>query len=359
MNSIKNLGNQLISKQISDKTINPFGTEATKYFYDLTPEKILTAVEDVGLKCTGRVLTLNSMENRVYEVEIEVDDETLKSPSERFRIVKFYRPGRWSRDQINDEHQFLMDLKECEIPVVAPLTFLDGQSVMTMSDLGIHYAIFPKVGGRNPDELTDEQLTQIGRLMGRMHGVGRSKDAQHRIKLNPETYGLNNLAFLLSADLIPTSIRPKYEQVVKEICQISEPLFKTARSQRIHGDCHMGNLLWGSEGPFWVDFDDMVVGPQMQDLWLIVPGRDEESQRQLSLLLTGYEQMCDFDRATLKLFEPLRALRFIHFSAWIGKRWEDPAFKRTFINYGSDGYWQEQLNDLYEQLDLIRDAVSL
>jgi len=331
-----------------------FGNEATKYFYELTPERVLSAVEELGVSCTGRVLTLNSMENRVYEVEIELDDPDPKNPSEKFRIVKFYRPGRWSKEQILEEHEFLADLKEHEIPVVAPLLFPDNSTVRTLADLNIIFSVFPKVGGRNPDEFTDEQTLQIGRLMGRMHAVGKAKKASNRITLSPQTYGLNNLEFLLNSNFIPNSIIKPYQDVVKQICDLSTPLFESATNQRVHGDCHMGNLLWGREGPFWVDFDDMVTGPQMQDLWLIVPGRDSEAKEKFEILLEGYEQMCHFDRRTLKLKEPLRALRFIHFSAWIGKRWEDPAFKRTFISYGTDPYWQEQLGDLKDQLELIK-----
>jgi len=332
-----------------------WGTAETKYFFELTPEKILDAVEASGLRCTGRCLTLNSMENRVYEVELELDEGVVvKSPSERFRIVKFYRPGRWSEAQILEEHAFLKDLHDAEIPAVAPIPFPDGRTLHQLPDLKIWYTVFPKIGGRSPDEFSREQLEQLGRLLGRMHQVGAARPAPNRIQLNPETYGLENLKFLVDSKSLPSDIESKYRHTVEEICRICKPWFDAITAQRIHGDCHIGNIVWGSQGPFFVDFDDMVRGPAVQDFWLIVSGRDEESQRQMNHLISGYEQMREFDWDTLRLIEPLRALRFIHFSAWIAKRWQDPAFTRTFTQFGTPRYWQEQLSDLQEQLELIQ-----
>lgn len=332
-----------------------WGSAETKFFFELTPERILDAVEASGFRCTGRCLTLNSMENRVYEVELEIDEgQVLKSPSERFRIVKFYRPGRWTETQILEEHQFLKDLKEAEIPAVAPLPFSDGTTLHQVPGIGIWYTVFPKVGGRSPHELNPEQLEQIGRLLARMHNVGATKEAPHRISLNPASYGQENLNYLLQSGSLPSDIRDRYKQLVEDICRIIEPWFAKTKMQRIHGDCHPGNLLWGGEGAFFVDFDDMVRGPCVQDLWLLVPGRDEQSVRQMNQMVKGYEQMREFDWDSLRLVEPLRALRFIHFSAWIAKRWNDPAFTRTFTQFGTARYWGEQVSDLQEQLELIQ-----
>lgn len=332
-----------------------WGSQETKFFFELTPEKILDAVERSGLFCTGRCLTLNSMENRVYEVEIEWEsDIPPKTPSERFRIVKFYRPGRWSKEQILEEHEFLKDLVEAEIPAVAPSPFLDGATLHKLPDLDIWYSVFPKVGGRNPDELTLDQAEQVGRLLGRLHTVGAAKQAKQRIALTPETYGRANLDYLLKAGTIPAEYTQKYKAMVEEICSISEPLFKGKSVQRIHGDCHLGNLLWSSQGAFFVDFDDMVVGPCVQDFWLMIPGRLEENRELFNQVLVGYEQFKEFDDSELKLIEPLRALRFIHFTAWIAKRWDDPFFKRVFTQFGTPQYWQEQLSDLQDQLEIIR-----
>lgn len=333
-----------------------WGDASTKYFYELTPERILDAVEQsLDLRCTGRALALNSMENRVYELEIELD-EAPRDPAARYRIVKFYRPGRWNEAQIRDEHQFLTELDELEIPAVAPLRFADGDTLHRLRDADLWYAVFPKIGGRSPDELTDEQLAQVGRLLARVHNVGAAHAAPHRIHLNPEVYGIANLRDLVDRGVIPLEIRASYIATVEQICALSTPLFSTVAMQRIHGDCHMGNLLYGRSGLFFVDFDDMVMGPAVQDLWLLVPGRDAEAKRQLQIMLEAYETMRPFDRRSLRLIEALRALRFVHFSAWIARRWTDPAFPRAFAHFGSDRYWAEQLADLREQLSLISES---
>lgn len=334
----------------------PWGVGATKHFFNLTPEHILQAVERTGRRCTGRCLPLNSMENRVYEVELDLDDSTkLKSPSDRFVIVKFYRPGRWSRAQIQEEHTFLADLVDADIPVIAPLETHD-ETVHLFEELDLLYCVFPKMGGRSPDELDDEQCERAGRLLARMHGIGALKDAPHRVKLNATTYGRDNLKWLIDSKTLPPEVAARYQAAVEHICVISEPWFNATKHHRIHGDCHLGNLLWGSYGPFWVDFDDMVVGPAVQDLWLMVGGRDEWAQAKMRAVLKGYDMMRSFDRSSLRLIEPLRALRFVHFAAWIGKRWEDPSFPRSFPNYGTLRWWQEQVRDLEEQLVFMRES---
>jgi Ser/Thr protein kinase RdoA (MazF antagonist) len=337
----------------SDKT--PWGL-STKHFFELTPSHILDAVESLGYVCTGRCLALNSMENRVYEVEIELDsDYKPKSPSEKFLIVKFYRPGRWTWDQIQDEHDFLFDLAEADIPVVAPVTRPDGHSIFEDTKLDLMYALFPKVGGRSPDELDNSQCERVGRLLARMHNVGALRQAEHRVHLTPASYGVTNLKWLLDSKLIPLTLEQRYRHAVERICDLADPWFKASSPIRIHGDCHLGNLIWGQEGPFWVDFDDMVTGPAVQDLWLMIPGRDESTRQQLMALLSAYEMMRPFDRTSLRLIEPLRALRFVHFAAWIGKRWEDASFPRAFPQFGTDRWWAEQTQDLEEQLRLINE----
>ncbi|MEK6577754.1 MAG: serine/threonine protein kinase [Bdellovibrionota bacterium] len=337
----------------------------SKFFFGLTPDRVLEAVESAGLRCTGRCFTLNSFENRVYDVELEPEsadsDGSTQAPAaskKNFRIVKFYRPGRWTREQILEEHEFLLDLQNTEIPAVAPLFFSTGETLREVPGQGIWYTLFPKVGGRAPDELSDEQLERIGRLLARIHNVGAVKKATHRVRIDPDTYGLRNLEFLLQGNFLPLEFKDRYEKAVKRICEITAPWFAEASYQRIHGDCHLGNLLWSPAGPFFLDFDDMVIGPPVQDVWLIVPGRDSESIQQREVLISAYEQMRAFDRKSLRLIEPLRVLRIVHFSAWIARRWEDPAFPGAFPNFGSDRYWRDETVGLEDQLRVLEGAVE-
>jgi len=341
-----------------NRSQSPWGQKETEFFYQLTPDRVLDAVErSLGVRCTGRSFAHNSLENRVYELEIEMAEESVRPRSrvsyENFRIVKFYRPGRWTKEQILEEHDFLLKLVENENPVVAPLQLQDGQTLNRLPELDIYYAVFPKVGGRSPQELTDEQIERVGRLLARMHNVGASIKPQHRVQINPETYGLNNLQYLLDHNILPENLRSNYQALVEQICHLTSPWFASAAAIQIHGDCHLGNLLWGDEGPFWVDFDDSVIGPPVQDLWLMVPGRDEYCRHILRRLIRSYELLREFDWSSLRLIEALRSLRLIHFSAWIAKRREDPAFIRSFPDFGTDHYWQVQLQDLRDQYDLL------
>jgi len=328
-----------------------WGGAETRYFYELTPERILDAVERLGLECTGRCMALNSMENRVYQVEVA--DE-----GGQFRIVKFYRPGRWTREQILEEHAFLGDLVEHEVPAVAPIELPTGGTLATADEIGIHYAVFPRVGGRAPDELGEEELRRMGRLMARLHNVGALREAPARIRLDPTTYGRDNLAFLRDADVLPESVRDGYCALVERICDVVDPWFEETAYQRIHGDCHIGNVLHGRDAFFLVDFDDMVRGPCVQDVWLLIAGRDATARAHTELFLGAYEEMRDFDRRSLRLIEPLRALRFVHFSAWIARRWDDPAFKRVFIDFGTERYWFDEVESLREQLGRIEEVAS-
>jgi Ser/Thr protein kinase RdoA (MazF antagonist) len=339
---------------------NAWGDETTRFFFELTPDRVLDAVEAAGLRCTGRCMALNSFENRVYDVELESDEGKSRV------VVKFYRPGRWTSEQILEEHEFLRDLKNAEIPAIAPLPFPDASPqaqatvpgaagpTLRSTPSGIWYSLFPKVGGRAPDEFSDEQLLRIGRLLARVHGVGASKPAPHRIRINPATYGWANLEYLLK-NWVPAEYAQRYGSTVRSLLSLTEPWFASAPQQRLHGDCHPGNLLLNGEGHFFfLDFDDMVVGPPVQDVWLLVPGRDNESKAQREVLLEGYAEMRAFDRSTLRLLEPLRALRFIHYTAWIARRWADPAFPAAFPEFGSHAYWADETADLEEQLRVIR-----
>ncbi|MEX1099747.1 MAG: serine/threonine protein kinase [Bacteriovoracaceae bacterium] len=332
-----------------------WGSEETQYFNKLTPEHVLEAVEKLNFKTTGRVMQLNSMENRVYEVEIELDEEP-ESISENFKIIKFYRPGRWSKEQIQEEHDFLWDLKDQEIPAIAPVKF-ENQTLFE-NEQGLYFTLFPKQGGRECDEWTNSLLEQMGRLLARLHNVGATKKAGHRIKLDIENYGEKNLEFLLQSGKIPNEYAAHYENLANQIFKISSSLFEGVGYQRVHGDCHHGNVLLGSTGPFLIDFDDMVQGPKVQDIWMIIPGRDDYSIRQRNILVDAYLSMGDFNLRELKLIESLRALRMIHFSSWIAHRYEDEAFKRAFPTYGSSQYWEKELHDLREQISHIQDNLD-
>jgi Ser/Thr protein kinase RdoA (MazF antagonist) len=336
----------------------------SREFFALTPDRVLESVERSGFQCTGRCQALNSFENRVYDVELEeVDGAPATHPSQNHRVVKFYRPGRWTEAQLLEEHQFIADLVEAEIPAIAPLPFPDGRTLHRMKlpagEPPIWYTVFPKVGGRAPDELSDDQLRWIGRLLARIHTVGAARTAPSRLTLNPMTYGIANLEFLQSGDFIPVDFSTRFESAVRGIAEISAPWFAATSNHRLHGDCHLSNLLWNQTGAFFLDFDDMLNGPAIQDLWLLLPGRpfgphrDENAHRQLLMLLEGYESMRHFDHSTFRLIEPLRALRFVHYSAWVARRWEDPAFPAAFPEFGTHRYWNDLTRDLEEQLRII------
>jgi len=305
-------------------------------FFALTPDRVLDAVEVGGLRCTGRCLPLRAFENRVYEVEL--DDE-------RRIVVKFYRPGRWSRETILDEHAFLADLADAEIAVVPPMDLGVGSTLPEIDS--IFYAAFPKVRGRTLDELNDEQLRQVGRLIGRMHAVGAARDAPHRPRLGVERYVHGPLQVLVGGGLVPAALAPRYRDVALKIADIVAPLLAKAGAQRIHGDLHRGNIIWATDGPILVDFDDCMVGPPAQDLWILARGGSEEARQARNQLLEGYELFREFDRSTLTLAEPLRALRIMWISAWIAQRWDDPSFKTGFPAFGSESYWAKEYEELF------------
>lgn len=330
-----------------------WGNEKTQFFKSLSPHKVLDAVDLLNYKSTGRVMQLTSMENRVFEVEIE--NENAKHVSEAFIVIKFYRPGRWSKAQISEEHQFLFDLIQNDIQAVAPLK-INNESIFENDD-GLFFSIFPKQGGRACVEWNDELLKLMGRMLARVHTTGKVNEASHRLKLDVKTYGEANLELILSSKFLPTEYRSAYQKICTQLFDVSIPLYKGIQLQRIHGDCHHGNILLNEDRPFLIDFDDMCVGPCVQDLWMITPGRDEYSLRQRDILLNAYIEMSDFDFKELKLIEVLRSLRIIHFSAWIGHRFEDDSFKRVFPGFGSGQYWEKEIHDLKMQLSYLSESL--
>jgi Ser/Thr protein kinase RdoA (MazF antagonist) len=317
----------------------------SEFFTRISPDRVLEAVESEGFETTGHCTALNALENRVYDVRLEGADPV---------VIKFYRPGRWNRETILDEHRMLFALRDEEIPVCAPLVFEDGESLHELE--GIFYAIWPRTGGRSPDELSDSEIDVLGRLLARIHNVGDSLVLEHRPRLDPESYPLASLELIEDRGFLPPSCAKHYRELVEQVVAIYRERVRGVPQFPIHGDCHGGNLLKGNDGWFFLDFDDMVIGPAVHDVWMMIPGRDHEAHRQRERLIEAYEQFRPFDLRTFDLIEPLRAFRYIFYSGWIAKRWEDPVFPDAFPHFGSEGYWQNETADLEEQLDLIQGA---
>jgi Ser/Thr protein kinase RdoA (MazF antagonist) len=320
---------------------------STDLFLSLTPHKIIEAVEASGLLCNRVSYPLNSFENRVYEMELE----------DRTRIVaKFYRPERWTRAQILEEHRFLAELAEAEIPVCAPLPFPDGTTLQQIDH--IHYCLFPRMGGRVPDEIGDEAAERLGRLTARLHNVGAALPSETRIRLSADGHVRDNVRWLDAHRLLPERVAARYRRAAERVATAFDERLGETPVHRIHGDLHLGNLLL-KDGIFHVlDFDDMLVGPAVQDLWLLLPGRDAETARLRESFLGGYEQLRRFDRSSLRLVEPLRGLRMVNYAAWLAKRWRDPIFPRTFVHFGTDDYWEEQTRDLEEVAEVMHAALG-
>jgi Ser/Thr protein kinase RdoA (MazF antagonist) len=307
----------------------------------LSPETVLDAIEAVGFHCDGRVLALNSYENRVYQIGIE-DAEPV--------VAKFYRPGRWSDAAIREEHAFAGELAAQEIPVVAPL-LQAGESMHAHQ--GFRYAVFPRRGGRWPELGNSDEREWVGRFLGRIHAVGRASRFRERASLSMEDLGRNARDFVLDGDWMPDYLASKYAEVTDELLDAVEARalgWGGARLGRILGDCHRGNILWTELGPHFVDLDDCLTGPAIQDLWMLLAGSPQEMRTELTDLLKGYEQFLPFDRREIALIEPLRALRMIHYSAWLARRWHDPAFPMAFPWFAEPRYWEQHHRALQDQL---------
>ena len=310
-------------------------------FATLTPDRILDALDRVGVRGDGRLLALNSYENRVYLVHC--DDA---APV----VVKFYRPGRWTDAQIAEEHTFVAELVEREIPAVAPLA-LNGSTLH--HDAELRFAVYPRRGGRTPELDDRETLTWLGRFIGRIHAVGGQRPFVHRPALDIATFGDEPRAYLLANGFIPGDLREAYEAVSGMALAAVRHCFERAGAFtpiRLHGDCHASNVLWTADGPHFVDFDDARTGPAIQDLWMLLSGERAATTRQLADILAGYEDFASLDRGELHLVEALRTLRLVHYAAWIARRWDDPAFPAAFPWFNTHRYWQDRILELREQV---------
>jgi len=313
----------------------------THPFQRLTPDFIMDAVESQGFRCDCRILALNSYENRVYQVGIE-DSQPL--------IAKFYRPDRWTDAQIVEEHDFSSELAAHELPVVAPWRTAAGESLFHYQ--GFVFALYPRQGGHAPEFDNLDNLLILGRMLGRMHRIGSVRPFQYRPTLDSRSFGRESVA-LISERFIPNDYRESYlvltgqllEKVERQLAEAGE-----VRLIRVHGDCHSGNILWRDQAPHFVDFDDSRMAPAVQDIWMMLSGDRQRKIMQLDAVLEGYREFNPFDQAELRLIEPLRTLRMLHYSAWLARRWEDPAFPAAFPWFNTVHYWGEHILELREQL---------
>jgi Ser/Thr protein kinase RdoA (MazF antagonist) len=316
--------------------------------YDrLTPDVIIAAVESRGFTSDRRILALNSYENRVYQVGVEQGAPL---------IVKFYRPARWSDAAIKEEHGFALELAAAEIPVIPPFV-RDGKTLFEYEDF--RFALFERRGGRWPELGTRTEREWMGRFLGRIHMVGRRQRFQHRGRIDIDALGADARDFLLDEGWIPDHLLTAYDSLTRDLLSHIHGAFDAARGYaeiRLHGDCHRGNVLWTDAGPHFVDLDDCAMGPAMQDLWMLLSGSRAEMSEQLSHVLEGYTQFADFDARELALIESLRTLRMIHYSAWLARRWMDPAFPAAFPWFVEPRYWENQVLSLREQLAAIEEG---
>jgi Ser/Thr protein kinase RdoA (MazF antagonist) len=317
-------------------------------YAELTPDRVLDALESAGLVGDGRMQALGSYENRVYQIGIE-DAAPV--------VVKFYRPGRWSDAAIVEEHAFVAELAAREIPVVAATSL--GQRTLHTFD-GFRFAVYPRCGGRAPELSDRSTLEWMGRFLGRIHAVGAIAPFRDRPSISVETFGTEPRDWLLAHEFIPADLKEAWRSIAAQALDAASRCFERAgdlASLRLHGDCHPGNVLWidhgATRGPHFVDFDDARMGPAVQDLWMLLSGDRTDMTRQIDAVLTGYREFHDFDPRELNLVEALRTLRLLHYSAWIAQRWDDPAFPVAFPWFNTQRYWQDRILELREQVALM------
>ena len=317
----------------------------------LTPDKVMDALSGLGLWPDGRLLALSSYENRVYRAHL---DEPVQGHAAV--VVKFYRPGRWSRDQILEEHRFAAELVAAEVPAVAPLS-LAGATLHHAE--GFDFAVSPLRGGRTPELEDLDVLEWIGRFLARLHNAGAAQAFAHRPALDIAQFAQEPAEWLLRHQAIPLEVGGEWRAAFDAALPLLQGTLEglSERAIRVHGDCHPGNILWTpDEGPHFVDLDDARMAPAVQDLWMLLSGERRQRTLQLSALLDGYEQLRDFDRRELGWIEGLRTLRLIHYSAWLARRWSDPIFPLNFPWFGTPDYWRSQVQMLHEQIEAMQEA---
>ncbi|HEY7884486.1 MAG TPA: serine/threonine protein kinase [Cellvibrionaceae bacterium] len=317
-------------------------SDVTQHPYDsLTPDLVMDAVESLDYRCDARVFALNSYENRVYQVGIEE-----AAPL----IAKFYRPARWSDEQILEEHEFSHTLADLGVSVVPPLVLNNDSTLAQFADF--RFALYPRQGGHAPNLDDFDHLLSLGRALGRIHALGRVRPFASRPSITVETFGRASREFLLENAFIPESLLPAYTTLSEDLLQHCDRIFNDTHFQpiRLHGDMHPGNILWREDVPHFVDFDDARMGPAVQDLWMLLSGERSQQSLQLAEILEGYGEFCDFNPAELLLIEALRTLRIMHYSAWLARRWQDPAFPHSFPWFNTERYWAEHILELREQL---------
>ena len=331
------------STETSNGSAAPDGAQGHP-FARLDLQTVLEALESVGLYGDGRLLALNSYENRVYQVGMEEGAPV---------VVKFYRPQRWSDAAILEEHAFVAELAEHEIPAVPP-SAIGGRTLHEAA--GYRFAVFPRRGGRAPELGDPATLEWIGRFIGRIHAVGAARPFDSRPALDQQTFGRAPYEWLRTHGFVPPELLATWSSVVEQALDGVARCYERAGELpplRLHGDCHGGNVLWTPDGPHFVDFDDSRMGPAVQDLWMLLSGERQEMVGQMADVLAGYEDFCDFDPRQLYLVEALRTLRLIHYSAWLAMRWDDPAFPAAFPWFNTQRYWQDRILELREQVALM------
>ena len=318
-------------------------------FSSLSPDIFIDAVEDVlGTKMSGIALPLNSYINRVYELQAFDGSKY---------VAKFYRPGRWSHEALKNEHEFVLDCKKAEIPVIEPLELKSGGTLSKVDD--VYFAVFPKKFGRVFEILDEDDWIRVGSVLGRLHNVGAFRNAEARIKHHPEYSMRDEIDYLCQNNFVPARFSDEFRTLCDEIMKELNSMFDDVEFIRTHGDCHCNNILHRpGEGIMLIDFDDMMMAPPVQDLWLVLPDYIFNSRKELDLILDGYEQFREFDYFSLKLIEPLRLMRMLYFLSWLAKQSKDQKFIQNFPNWGTDSYWRVEINDLQKQLQVIRENKS-